>query len=165
MSAADVIMQQPLILPNQAQEVQQSEQAPVKEFNSIVFNEVDANYKITKISDSLKNNGYDENFKTELYDKKVWKKSDEKFNLVNKEENFTNAYRNSRLPTNSYIHFAQVKNGKIETDEILKQKNGIFNMLLFLFVTLIINISISLNCCSLFFYLHIQLQISFSRRP
>jgi len=77
--------------------------------------EVNANYNIIKLSESLKNNGYDENFKTELYRKKEWEKRDKQFNLVDKEENFTNAYRNSRLPTNSYIHFAEVENGKIET--------------------------------------------------
>jgi hypothetical protein len=77
--------------------------------------EVNANYDAINASESLKNNGYDENFKTELYRKKEWEKRDKQFNLVDKEENFTNAYRNSRLPTNSYIHFAEVENGKIET--------------------------------------------------
>jgi hypothetical protein len=75
--------------------------------------EVDVGY-VTKTTTALKNSGYDENFKTELYEKGEWARLDRDFNLTNEPVSFIKAFQSSRLPTNSYIHYAKVA-GRTET--------------------------------------------------
>ena len=65
-------------------------------------------------TEALKNSGFDENFSTRNSLSGVWERYDQGFGLRDEPVNFTRLFQQSRLPTNSYIHFRKEK-GVIET--------------------------------------------------
>ncbi len=66
----------------------------------------------TKTISAIKTSGYDENFRTSEF--LEWERLDREFKLESEAVGFKKAFLYSRLPTNSYIHFADVS-GSLET--------------------------------------------------
>ncbi len=89
--------------------------------------EVEEESKITP-KEALKYNGFDENFATRSNKIKEgqqigeWQQHDESFNLQEEPVNFTRLFQQSRLPTNSYIHFREDK----ERTETTGHSGGFF---------------------------------------
>lgn len=91
---------------------------------------IDAEGNVLNPRDSIKNNGYDENFKTSESENGNWKKEDNILGLTRERVNFDEAFKQSRLPTNSYIHLSGKEDNSTTSHPggLIKSFDGLLNL-------------------------------------